>query len=100
MDPLAGLYFLGPDLLGPSGHNGLLQIRDQVPGFLEAHRKSDQGIPNALFFPIFGGQERMGGLGGGKYGTFHPGKDRKSTRLNSSHVKNSYAVFCLKKKNK
>src|SRR5690606_41092951 len=24
--------------------------------------------------------------------------DRKSTRLNSSHVKNSYAVFCLEKK--
>src|SRR5438874_7183877 len=24
--------------------------------------------------------------------------DRKSTRLNSSHVENSYAVFCLKKK--
>src|SRR5690606_40971938 len=27
------------------------------------------------------------------------GTDRKSTRLNSSHVKISYAVFCLKKKN-
>src|SRR5690606_39320469 len=27
-------------------------------------------------------------------------KDRKSTRLNSSHVKTSYAVFCLKKKRK
>src|SRR5690606_40047280 len=27
----------------------------------------------------------------------HP-PDRKSTRLNSSHVKTSYAVFCLKKK--
>src|SRR5690606_18343242 len=26
------------------------------------------------------------------------GIDRKSTRLNSSHVKTSYAVFCLKKK--
>src|SRR5690606_42098005 len=26
-----------------------------------------------------------------------PGPDRKSTRLNSSHVKISYAVFCLKK---
>src|SRR5690606_41226031 len=26
--------------------------------------------------------------------------DRKSTRLNSSHVKNSYAVFCLEKKRK
>src|SRR5436309_6357300 len=25
-------------------------------------------------------------------------EDRKSTRLNSSHVKISYAVFCLKKK--
>src|SRR5437868_8015288 len=28
------------------------------------------------------------------------GEDRKSTRLNSSHVSISYAVFCLKKKNK
>src|SRR5690606_42036193 len=28
------------------------------------------------------------------------GADRKSTRLNSSHVKISYAVFCLKKKTK
>src|SRR5690606_40654798 len=27
-----------------------------------------------------------------------PRRDRKSTRLNSSHVKISYAVFCLKKK--
>src|SRR3989442_5032023 len=26
-------------------------------------------------------------------------KDRKSTRLNSSHVRISYAVFCLEKKN-
>src|SRR5690606_42150510 len=29
-----------------------------------------------------------------------PVSDRKSTRLNSSHVKISYAVFCLKKKKK
>src|SRR5690242_21192384 len=27
-------------------------------------------------------------------------RDRKSTRLNSSHMSISYAVFCLKKKNK
>src|SRR6266853_5366513 len=27
-------------------------------------------------------------------------RDRKSTRLNSSHSQNSYAVFCLKKKKK
>src|SRR5439155_5499252 len=29
---------------------------------------------------------------------FCPQQDRKSTRLNSSHVAISYAVFCLKKK--
>src|SRR3712207_7041290 len=28
------------------------------------------------------------------------GRDRKSTRLNSSHANTSYAVFCLKKKKK
>src|SRR5690554_7424785 len=35
------------------------------------------------------------------FGIFFPrfsGTDRKSTRLNSSHVRISYAVFCLKKK--
>src|ERR1022692_2002184 len=37
---------------------------------------------------------RSGGGGGGG------GGDRKSTRLNSSHLVISYAVFCLKKKNK
>src|SRR3712207_7365068 len=30
----------------------------------------------------------------------HDVQDRKSTRLNSSHANISYAVFCLKKKNK
>src|SRR5437868_7979268 len=30
----------------------------------------------------------------------YPVPDRKSTRLNSSHVSISYAVFCLKKKKK
>src|SRR5690606_41363822 len=43
-----------------------------------------------------------------RYGGAHPRmqeldtsiEDRKSTRLNSSHVKISYAVFCLKKKKK
>src|SRR5690606_41982110 len=35
-----------------------------------------------------------------KAGSFDITLDRKSTRLNSSHVKISYAVFCLKKKKK
>src|SRR5437899_8824290 len=37
-----------------------------------------------------GRHERLGEL---------DGRDRKSTRLNSSHLGISYAVFCLKKKN-
>src|SRR5690554_7433554 len=36
----------------------------------------------------------------GKKGISELDKDRKSTRLNSSHVRISYAVFCLKKKKK
>src|SRR5256885_9643793 len=40
------------------------------------------------------GAGRNPGLGG--RGLLHP--DRKSTRLNSSHLVISYAVFCLKKK--
>src|SRR6266498_4535785 len=35
---------------------------------------------------------------GGCRGTPGSWRDRKSTRLNSSHVRISYAVFCLKKK--
>src|SRR5688572_31871513 len=43
--------------------------------------------------------------GGGRWGVGHGSssrkwRDRKSTRLNSSHSQISYAVFCLKKKNK
>src|SRR5690554_2072521 len=41
--------------------------------------------------------------GNAHHGRIGPGRiivDRKSTRLNSSHVRISYAVFCLKKKKK
>src|SRR5690554_1109800 len=37
--------------------------------------------------------------GDSRFSYFHGSLDRKSTRLNSSHVRISYAVFCLKKKN-
>src|SRR5690606_39873296 len=47
--------------------------------------------------PVKGPPERRtGGLKASRRGPL--GQDRKSTRLNSSHVKISYAVFCLKKK--
>src|SRR5690606_39570480 len=41
-----------------------------------------------LRFAVLGAVFQVGGIGE---------RDRKSTRLNSSHVKISYAVFCLKK---
>src|SRR5204863_9683720 len=53
--------------------------------------------------------QRKGGVPGLRVGrvvelSANPGRhlyaDRKSTRLNSSHVEISYAVFCLKKKKK
>src|SRR3712207_7281404 len=43
-----------------------------------------------------GGHRRGGGGGPVDH---HRARDRKSTRLNSSHANISYAVFCLKKKN-
>src|SRR5690349_25052581 len=39
------------------------------------------------------------GFAQGWFNGVQVGGDRKSTRLNSSHVEISYAVFCLKKKN-
>src|SRR2546427_6259340 len=40
------------------------------------------------------------GTAPGRWSPAAAGKDRKSTRLNSSHSQISYAVFCLKKKKK
>src|SRR5690606_40840934 len=44
--------------------------------------------------------DRVRGTQGDHRGAHAAAADRKSTRLNSSHVKISYAVFCLKKKKK
>src|SRR2546427_5595643 len=64
--------------------------------------RSRAGSPEA----IFGQEETLGLLLGSQAFRRHGfvgGKlerDRKSTRLNSSHSQISYAVFCLKKKSK
>src|SRR3712207_7710904 len=51
-----------------------------------AHRPDPTGVP--LGSPLMSSSARA------------PARDRKSTRLNSSHANISYAVFCLKKKKK
>src|SRR5699024_11273473 len=56
----------------------------------------------ALVNALVDGRFQLGcrrGMGGDLVAlAFKQAKDRKSTRLNSSHVSISYAVFCLKKK--
>src|SRR5699024_11765759 len=61
--------------------------------------------PRSTLFPyttLFRSQRADGGPGHALDDRRHPPRegvaDRKSTRLNSSHVSISYAVFCLKKK--
>src|SRR5207245_3222476 len=50
-------------------------------------------VPKPQRFRIFGSEEESSDSG-----HFFHFRDRKSTRLNSSHGSISYAVFCLKKK--
>src|SRR3712207_8208887 len=68
--------------------------------------RSDAGSPRDQLSPFWVSQEPLSYLGWGKttqlgygLGLAMGAKDRKSTRLNSSHANISYAVFCLKKKN-
>src|SRR5207253_7463879 len=78
---------------------GVAKIRERLLGSLVSVQRPDRGVDRVRLLisrrhahrgaPVTSveeGQERM-----------LPG-DRKSTRLNSSHVAISYAVFCLKKK--
>src|SRR5690625_5498327 len=69
----------GSTALGVTGQ-GLLRNDKQRVTSIAAHRRCDALMQVRLI--------RVIGIGG----------DRKSTRLNSSHVAISYAVFCLKKK--
>src|SRR5207249_7129983 len=68
-------------------------IRRQPRSTLFPYTTLFRSIRRAVDRPAHQGPDRRGG------GQAAAG-DRKSTRLNSSHVSISYAVFCLKKKKK
>src|SRR5258708_29275949 len=68
---------------------GASLIRDAQYGFFD--RRSGQGAGRRRHSP-----DQLYIVSGAAAGT--AGRDRKSTRLNSSHQIISYAVFCLKKK--
>src|SRR5689334_24563588 len=76
----------------------LFRSSDEVsPAWREALRSASQRDPwNHGFGMLFLEDATVVGTVGFK----GPPGDRKSTRLNSSHSSISYAVFCLKKKNK
>src|SRR2546427_7950525 len=78
---------------GAPGHRQTLP--ETVQEFLE-HRPLDADLDRAEFVRL--GVEYVAHVG--REGDESGGTDRKSTRLNSSHSQISYAVFCLKKKNK
>src|SRR3712207_8770750 len=59
-------------------------------GAVEAGVSEERARPSCRINPVAGEQPI------GRHVTL---RDRKSTRLNSSHANISYAVFCLKKKN-
>src|SRR6478735_3292507 len=63
-----------------------LSLHDALPISLPADRRRVRRRPRRLEPPRRRGHDRY--------------RDRKSTRLNSSHLVISYAVFCLKKKKK
>src|SRR5205807_10355409 len=78
-----------PDLLRPDGHAFKPSDGSILPLTWLPVDMGDRPGPNVSFWI-----RRFRGL------PDNPVLDRKSTRLNSSHLVISYAVFCLKKKNK
>src|SRR5437868_9636307 len=80
-----------------------LSLHDALPIYLghedPAERGARQGPPDhQLPGPLVVEQLCQPGDGGHHLDAHPDERDRKSTRLNSSHVSISYAVFCLKKK--
>src|SRR5439155_18939108 len=80
-----------------------LSLHDALPIFASLSRLSRRtcsSLPPPAFSRKKSGRGMRGVLisRGPARALFTPWRDRKSTRLNSSHVAISYAVFCLKKK--
>src|SRR5689334_23771500 len=67
----------------------------------EVARQILQNHPGRIWYMTFADdRQRLAGGSGDLTARLWDVRDRKSTRLNSSHSSISYAVFCLKKKKK
>src|SRR5438067_10028591 len=79
-----------------------LSLHDALP-ICSSPRDQNRAVFNlcfARFHEVLGPHPRLQQLCRGPRQRQSCCRDRKSTRLNSSHVSISYAVFCLKKKRK
>src|SRR5690625_3036812 len=90
--------------MGP--HQPVMHIKDGdsvVTTTIDSHGY-DQNLnkvsssPNPMTGPFYVENAEPGDTLAVTFEYMKPNRDRKSTRLNSSHVAISYAVFCLKKK--
>src|SRR5690606_40726728 len=77
--PYTTLFRSAPPSADPGTRRATAKVAAADGGWVE--RQVTVGVTNRVQAQVIDGLE-----------------DRKSTRLNSSHVKISYAVFCLKKK--
>src|SRR5256885_6092260 len=76
-----------------------LSLHDALPIFKKGVQSVAMQSTGVYWMPVFEILEQYG-LEVFLVNARHTRKDRKSTRLNSSHLVISYAVFCLKKKRK
>src|SRR5690606_41243945 len=92
------VFFTAPattELHPLSLHDALPIFIPPPPGYRVVTREYIFHSARQEIFLIIHGQKK---LSTPQHSRFLHKSDRKSTRLNSSHVKISYAVFCLKKK--
>src|SRR3712207_8838093 len=76
-----------------------IRVWDRETGRERLSIRADQALVSGLAFHPDGTRLASADVNGMlKVTDLSTGKDRKSTRLNSSHANISYAVFCLKKK--
>src|SRR5690625_6885267 len=88
------------------GAQAIFETVGKARGGIDHHRCRIHFVQKPPCPSVILGNDRFGMLGAVllnvSHGLLYPvnnsdGEDRKSTRLNSSHVASSYAVFCLKK---
>src|SRR5690625_6363522 len=78
----------------PRAYDMILENKEDFTGIVIEY-DTEKKLQKRIEFsdaPYQPGEVHAGFIGAGSFA------DRKSTRLNSSHVASSYAVFCLKKK--